>query len=108
MNTCATCNFWRLPGNRCDWRAQDLIFPPHPVTGICATDETANAAVWGHRVRLCTAPGVLFYQRPAADGAAMVDGSEYQACLITGEQFGCTLHQPAADEATQELFPCPT
>jgi hypothetical protein len=35
-------------------------------------------------------------QRPQIDGACVVDGSEYRAELITGEQFGCVLFEPAA------------
>lgn len=89
-NRCATCKWWLLNE---DTRASRVIFPPDPVTYEQEETEEANTAKWGHRVRQCTHPRVLFYQRPDKGGAAICDGSEYRAELLTGEDFGCTLHE---------------
>lgn len=32
---------------------------------------------------------VRFFERPEQDGAALMDGSEYYAVLVTGPDFGC-------------------
>lgn len=77
-NTCKTCKHWHL-GEENRYNSE------------------ANAAKWGHRVRRCKHPRLLFYQRPDKDAAAVCDGSQYQAELITGEEFGCVLHE-SADE----------
>jgi hypothetical protein len=47
-------------------------------------------------VRFCHSPALRFSERPADDGAAVVDGSGYFAALLTGPQFGCVNHAPTA------------
>jgi hypothetical protein len=88
---CATCKWWKLNE---DSRYSSVIFPYDPVTYEKEEDEEKNAAKWGHRVRRCKHPRVVFYQRPDKDAAAVCDGSEYHAELLTGEDFGCVLHEP--------------
>lgn len=40
-------------------------------------------------LRECHSPKVRFFERPEQDGAALLDGSEYYAVLVTGPDFGC-------------------
>jgi hypothetical protein len=40
-------------------------------------------------VRFCRSPALRFSERPADDGAAVVDGSGYYGALMTGPAFGC-------------------
>lgn len=91
MNQCKTCKYWRL-GKSDEY--DRIIFPFKPGGSYeqCKTEEEA-AAMFGHRVRRCQNPKLLFYQRPEIDGACVVDGSEYRAELITGENFGCVNHE---------------
>lgn len=89
---CETCRWWTGIGDDDIGREINLIRPWHPVT-YQRFSEAESHELFGHTVRICQNPKILFYQRPAADGAAVVDGSEYRASLITGESFGCILHE---------------
>ncbi len=89
MNVCKTCVYWKTDDNRYN----DAVSPRDPVTMEQERDEAKIAATWGHVVRYCTHPKILFYQRPSKDGAAVFDGSDYMAYLATGESFGCLLHE---------------
>jgi hypothetical protein len=60
-------------------------------------DEKESAEVFGYRVRECKNPKIVFYQRPEHDGAAVCDGSEFAAELLTAEDFGCVLHRQLAE-----------
>ena len=75
---CKDCVWWSMGDydgyryeNLCFDRRSDLVPMPNPVRKFC----------------LC--PKRVFYERPALDGCAVVDGSEYMAELITGPMFGC-------------------
>ena len=46
-----------------------------------------------HEVGYCMNPRLLFFERPAKDGAALFDGSEYHARLVTGPEWGCVQHE---------------
>ena len=96
MNCCATCRYWQEDEER---RYHSVINPPDPVTYEQCKTEEEIAAKWGHRVRYCAHPKILFYQRPEIDAAAVVDGSEYDASLLTAEQFGCVLHESTSEKA---------
>ena len=103
MPTCKTCLFWKMQRKEGYSHAEWAIFPEDPIT--YAIPETLGAVRerWGYLVAYCTHPKVLFYQRPTRDGAAVYDGSQYDASLITGEDFGCRLHTPFPPEDS----PCP-
>ena len=90
MGTCKTCKHWVLDT---DDEYNRIIFPCKPGDDYeqCETEEEA-AKLFGHRVRRCRNPKLLFYQRPEITGACVVDGSEYRAELLTGEDFGCVNH----------------
>lgn len=90
---CKTCKHWVLGE---DDEYNRLIFPYNPTKNYeqCETEEEA-AALFGGRVRRCRHPKLLFYQRPEINGAAVMDGSEYKAELVTGEEFGCVNHELA-------------
>lgn len=90
MQTCKTCKHWLIAKED---RADDLISPYDPVTYKREETEEAIAAKWGHNVRYCKHPKLQFYQRPDKDGLAVIDGSDYYAALLTGEDFGCILHE---------------
>lgn len=94
MNTCKTCKWWQLGE---DDRYGRVLFPEDPETYEQELDEEKNAARWGHRARRCRHPRLLFYQRPDRDAAAVCDGSQYKAALLTGEDFGCVLHEVAGE-----------
>jgi hypothetical protein len=86
MNICKNCKYWILK-ERDEYSV--IIFPFNPITNEhCKTEEEA-ATLFGCRVRRCKNPKLLFYHRPERIGATVVDGSEYHAELITGEEFGC-------------------
>lgn len=90
MNMCKTCRFW----NRSDgYETGDQVLRPfHPVTFDMMTDADMLAE-HGHEAKYCTHPKILFYEYPSKSGAAVVDGSQYRAALITAEEFGCVLHE---------------
>lgn len=89
MEQCKTCKHWKIN----DGRSNNLIFPHLPPDYNRVKDEAEETKVYGYRLRHCTHPKILFYQRPAIDGAAVMDGSEYHAELLTAEEFGCVLHE---------------
>lgn len=93
---CGKCKYWLLDK---DDEYNKIIFPYRPDRDYeqCET-ETEAAELFGHRVRRCRNPKLVFYQRPEADGACLVDGSEYRAELITGESFGCVNYAPILPE----------
>lgn len=95
MNTCSTCRHWQFDSTR--YNTIVMPYKPNDSWEQCETEEEA-VAQRGYRVRYCKAPGVVFYQQPAVNGAALCDGSEYKAYLITGEQFGCVLHESGQPE----------
>jgi len=77
-------------------RYNSIVFPPKPGDDYesCETEEEAQAQR-GYRVRFCKSPDIVFYQQPPRNGAAVCDGSQYHAELLTAEDFGCVLHVPA-------------
>lgn len=91
---CETCKFWQLD-NEDRTYLHPIVFPYHPGKDFeqCQTEEEVVAA-FGYRVRYCTNPKIVFYQRPEINAATVVDGSEYRAALLTAEKFGCVLHEP--------------
>lgn len=88
MSTCKSCKHWTIKSD-----VSRIVFPPHPVTFKHPADEAQVVQTYGYRVRYCLHPKILFYQRPERDGAAVVDGSQYHAALLTAEDFGCVLHE---------------
>lgn len=92
MNTCKNCLHWTLKDEH-EARYDRVIFPPDPETYEAEETEEANTKKWGHRVRYCKHPRLLFYQRPDRNAAAVCDGSNYRAELLTGEDFGCVMHE---------------
>lgn len=93
MKTCQTCRWWRLvQGDDESYRIRNLVVGNHPTTHEVFSESQA-VQLHGYRVRQCLAPKLLFYQRPSRNGLAMLDGSGYFAALVTGEDFGCVLHE---------------
>lgn len=94
MNTCKTCQHWVTPkDNENPYRYKDLISPYDPVTHEQERTEEEIASKWGYNVRFCEHPKLKSCQRPDQKGFAVVDGSEYYVALVTGEDFGCILHE---------------
>jgi len=101
---CKTCKHWQREK---DDGYDDIVNPPDPATfdkDYDATEEMIRAK-WGHVVRHCKHPKIVFYQRPEINAAAVVDGSNYTASLLTGEQFGCVLHEAADPGAATKSQP---
>ena len=93
--TCKTCVHWKADKEAYE-RGDSLVLPYHPGTyERCRTEEEV-VKIFGHAVRYCKNPKVVFFQRPEHNAAAVVDGSEYMACLLTAEDFGCVLHEEAS------------
>ena len=75
---CKDCVWWSM-GDYEDWQYEDLCF-----------DRNGDMSLAPEPVRrFCQCPKKVFYERPALDGCAVVDGFEYMAELITGPMFGC-------------------
>ena len=92
MNLCKTCVFWKFSAEDEYEPGDQVARPRHPVTFEPQSEEQTNTD-HGYVVRYCKHPKILFYERPEIDGAAVVDGSEYHAALLTAEAFGCVLHE---------------
>lgn len=104
MQNCKTCKHWKL--TKVYGCCEDLISPPDPVTYIRCKNEEEIKQKWGTVVRCCEHPKIVFCQRPSIDGAAVVDGSEFFAKLITAENFGCVLHEfePSEEQVWTKMF----
>ena len=88
MNTCKTCLHWKLPDADEDYHAEAICSPRDPDTG--------KPMERGFEARLCKHPSAALFEAPVrADGFALTDASTYMACLATGEDFGCPLHEAA-------------
>jgi hypothetical protein len=75
---CENCQYWGGPEED-DWSYEDIKF-----------DRDVNYKNIGEaHVHKCWHPKLVFYERPAKDGACVVDGSQYVASLLTGPLFGC-------------------
>ena len=59
-------------------------------------DAEKQRKMFDYATAYCTHPNVKFYERPEKNGACVADGSEYKASLITGEDFGCNMHEANA------------
>jgi hypothetical protein len=90
--TCRTCRWWQE--DKDGWVHAEILRPYDPVTHEAMDDEAQIKARYGHIVRVCKSPRLLFDSRPDADGATVCDGSHYMANLLTGESYGCIHHEP--------------
>ncbi len=75
---CKNCKHWK-PDKEHDYRYAHLLYVLNP--------ETYKKEI--ELARFCENPKVLFYETPPKDGVSVVDGSEYLAKMITGEEYGC-------------------
>lgn len=79
MPTCKTCRHWsetdRVGFGRCGGipMGRDKLVEPDYVETVFVNDDTDELI--------------------PPDGAAAMDGSGYFAAIITGPDFGCTLHE---------------
>lgn len=85
---CKTCKWWSVKE---DDQYDELIRPLDDDYNPF-TDEQIHL-LYGHLVKRCHHPKLLFYERPVKDGFAVCDGSKYRGTLITSEEFGCILHE---------------
>jgi len=95
MNRCKTCKHWVLQEDGEPCAGDDIISPPDPDSYDREEGEEAIAARWGHNVRFCRHPKLLYYQRPDKNGMTVVDDEECFAALLTSEDFGCVLWENA-------------
>jgi len=81
---CKTCQYWIVPGNAIhkEYRAKNLCTP--------IDMDTFEEMKMPHEVKMCRSPNLIWFERPEIDQAAIIDGSEYYAELLTGEEFCCT------------------
>ena len=96
MTTCKTCKHWKIPSDE----YYNEIVTPHD-------SDTFEPMEMPFQVRFCTSPKITFYERPVeSNGATVCDGSNYDADLITAEDFGCVLWEPIEGDASI-TFVCP-
>jgi len=77
--TCKECKWWY---NTDYDKESEIVSPRDP--------DTYKFMVLPFEVRFCHCPKITFFERPVeSDGATVIDGSQYQACLITAPDFGC-------------------
>lgn len=93
MKHCKTCKWWR-ESDKDDYANYDtILFPYRPDTMVQTKNEAEQIEVYGHLIRYCENPKMFFSNHRAIDFAAPIyDGGE-TASLITGEEFGCVLHE---------------
>ena len=77
--------------------SSEVAAPRHPITYELVEDPNVQRKLFGYATSYCNSPQLQFFIRPEKNQACVVDGSEYQANLITGEDFGCTLHEKLED-----------
>jgi hypothetical protein len=92
METCKTCKHWLVADNDNSY-GRSIISPYDPVTYVQEKTEEAIALKWGYNVRYCRHPKLEFHQRPEQNALSVIDGSQYYGALLTGEDFGCILHE---------------
>lgn len=92
MEKCKTCKHWFIPTQYIN--SIDVAAPRDPITWESVTEEVKQRELFGYATQYCNSPKLVFFVRPDKDGATVVDGSEYSASMITGEDYGCTLHTP--------------
>ena len=86
MNTCKTCRHWLAPTEE-DYLAVHICAPADP--------DTFEPMQRGFETRQCKHPSQAFHEAPVQPNSfALTDASDYFACLATGEDFGCILHDP--------------
>ena len=101
MDTCKTCAWWfssepDKDGFRANYAVDEVVHGLNPVTfEMYSADDSAR--LFGHQVNQCHSPNLRFYERPIRNGCAVLDGSQYFATLVTGEDFSCAQHTPKED-----------
>ncbi len=83
--TCKTCAHWTKPNTETNYMVDSICTPLDP--------DTFRRMERGFEVRMCTMPTQTFCETPIErDSFGLTDGSEYMACLVTAEAFGCVRH----------------
>jgi hypothetical protein len=89
MKTCKTCKFWKEPKEE-SWEAQRVCHPVDP-------ENNFKPIKMGFEIRTCNSPKIIFFETPPTSShVALIDGSEYYAKMLTGEDFGCVNHEEEA------------
>jgi hypothetical protein len=90
MKTCKTCKYWITTNESDGFNVKEMCHPIDP--------DTYEPMLRGFEVRKCEHPSQTFAESPIEDnGFGLVDGSEYFACLVTAENFGCVRHTANTD-----------
>jgi hypothetical protein len=88
MKTCKTCKFWNQPKEE-SWREEEICNPTDPENGFTPIDM-------GFKIRICGSDKIVFFETPPTSShISLIDGSEYYAKMLTGEDFGCVNHEDA-------------
>ncbi len=83
MKLCKNCMHWLD-------NEDDCVVNTKPID-----PDTYEPMVMPFEVRYCRHPKMTFCELPVEiDGFGVADGSEYRACLITSENFGCVRYEP--------------
>lgn len=82
-NKCKNCKHWDV------FRDEEGIEDTHHYSGLLYDRDADLEQILPAVRKVCNSPKTVFYERPDLDGAAVVDGSEYSASLITGPDYGC-------------------
>ena len=78
---CKNCRFWAV--NKEDYNPHnDIIEPLDP--------DTYKPMKMPFEVKVCMSDNITWFERnPNSNGVSLVDGSDYYARMLTGENFGC-------------------
>ena len=91
---CSSCKYWLMPNDNEYFGNEECAAPRNPLDEFTyVKDMSEQRKLFGYATCYCRHPNVRFFERPNKNGACVVDGSKYMASLITGEDFGCTLHE---------------
>ena len=86
MNKCCTCKHWIEPDERGEYAAFRICHPYDQ-------DEFDPMEI-DFSVRICKSPkNTIFERSPFSDGVSLIDGSQYYAEMMTGEDYGCVNHE---------------
>ena len=88
---CKTCKFWVKPVERDNWNARFICNP--------VDSDTYEKMKTNFEVRKCNSDKIVYFERqPESNWISLVDGSEYYAKMLTGEDYGCINHEALIKE----------
>ena len=84
---CKECKHWEIKEDVV-WNYAELT-RGRDIDDYDILTEEESKKMFGYNVRFCESPKLKFWERPAENEATVIDGSQYQARLLTAENYGC-------------------